>query len=57
MLKGYIGRFAPDEDATAVDPSSWHVMFRNALIAAVALPQMIQSDVEDGRTVGQPADG
>jgi hypothetical protein len=34
LLKGYIVRFAPYEDATLLDPDAWHSLCRNALAAA-----------------------
>ena len=36
LLKGYIARFAPYEDATALDPNAWHALCRNALAVAHA---------------------
>ena len=43
LLTGYISRFAPFDDATAIDPNAWHAMCRNAL--ALASPQMIEADI------------
>jgi hypothetical protein len=37
LLKGYVTRFAPYDDATSIDYSSWHAMCRNAADQADAL--------------------
>jgi hypothetical protein len=45
---------APYEDATAIDPDSWHAMCRNAFAVAYKLPHVIQPDIKHGGTMGEP---